>query len=184
MPRVHFVNEHRTIEAPPGARLADVAREAGIALNVTRVGRRGCGGLGLCSACMCWVAEREPGTAGPRTVAERLRGLRGERRLGCKVRVGGDLRVTTMAAASERAGRLRPVERPPSPASDPAAARKPDDAAPTALHIHGHPSAVAQAAPRAAAEPASQGSIQNEPSATNAPSAPNAPNAPSAPHET
>jgi ferredoxin len=143
VPKVVFVNEHRIVEAAAGSRVRDVAREAGVAIDAKRFrGVVSCGGLGVCRACLCWVEESAPGAAGPRSLIERLRGLRGWRRLGCRAKVLGDLKVYSVPAAANRVGQPRLIAPPPSPVRDPAAPRKPDDAASTAAHIHGHPSAV------------------------------------------
>jgi ferredoxin len=148
MPKVVFVNEHRIVEAAAGSRVRDVAREADVALDVARFrGGVSCGGLGLCRACLCWVEESAPGAAGPRTWIERLRGLRGWRRLACRARVLGDLKVYSIPAAADRVGRPRVIASVPSPVADLTAPRKPDDAASTAAHVHGHPSAVGRGAP-------------------------------------
>jgi hypothetical protein len=97
------------------------------------------------------VEEGAPGAAGPRNWIERLRGLRGWRRLACRARVMGDLKVYSIPAAANRVGGARVIASVPSPVNDPSAPRKPDDAASTAAHVHGHPSAVGRGA---APEPA------------------------------
>jgi uncharacterized 2Fe-2S/4Fe-4S cluster protein (DUF4445 family) len=143
VPKVTFVNEHRIVEAEAGATVRDVAREAGVAIDVARFrGGLSCGGVGVCRACLCWVEESAPGAAGPRGWIERLRGLRGWRRLACRAKVLGDLKVYSLPAAANRVGTTRPIGPVPSPVLDPSAPRKPDDAASTAAHVHGHPSAV------------------------------------------
>jgi hypothetical protein len=127
VPRVVFVNEHRVVDAELGKSVRDVAREAGVAL-----GRAG----------LVWVEEGAPGAAGPRAWMERVRGLRGWRRLASRARVLGDLKVYSSPAGASRVGRARVIAGVPSPVIDPTAPRKPDDAASTAAHVHGHPSAV------------------------------------------
>jgi ferredoxin len=149
VPKVVFVNEHRIVEAAAGSRVSDVAREAGVALDVARFqGALSCGGYGVCKACLCWVEESAPGAAGPRSWVERLRGLRGWRRLACRARVVGDLKVYSIPAAANRVGQERTIAAVPSPVADPSAPRKPDDAASTAAHVHGHPSAVGRGSPQ------------------------------------
>src|SRR5215472_3325241 len=144
MPKVTFVNEARVVEAEPGANIRDVALECGIAVNNSEDFHGfNCGGHGLCTTCLCWVEESEPGAAGPRTLMERLRALRGWRRLACRTNLQGDVRVFTMPGQHERSRKQRPVSPPPRPTDDPTAGRKPVDAAPTAAFIHGHPSMVA-----------------------------------------
>lgn len=143
MPRVVFVNEHRVVDAELGKSVRDVARDAGVAIDVSRFrGALSCGGHGVCRACLVWVEEVTPGAAGPRSLVERLRGLRGWRRLACRARVLGDLKVYSIPAAATRVGKPRTIASVPSPVLDPSARRKPDDAASTAVHVHGHPSAV------------------------------------------
>ena len=155
MPRVVFVNEHRVVEAAAGSRVRDVARAAGVALDVNRFqGGISCGGHGICRACLCWVEESAPGAAGPRTWIERLRGLTGWRRLGCRAKVIADLKVYSVPAAANRVGQARVIAPPPSPVADPGAPRKPDDAASTAAHVHGHPAAVGRGLARAEVPPA------------------------------
>ena len=143
MPKIAFVNEHRVIEVESGRSVRDVAREANIALDVNRFhGVWSCGGRGLCSACTCWIDESTAGAAGPRSIVEKLRGLKGWRRLACRTRVTGDIKVFTMPAAGNRVGVARPIDPSPSPVVDPSAPRKKPDAAATAEFIHGHPLSV------------------------------------------
>jgi uncharacterized 2Fe-2S/4Fe-4S cluster protein (DUF4445 family) len=150
VPKVVFVNEHRVVEAPAGKTVWEVAREAGVSLDVHRFqGAFSCGGRGLCRACLCWVEEATPGAAGDRSLVERLRGLRGWRRLACRARVQGDLKVYSIPAASDRVNVTRTIAEPPSPVADPGAPRKPADAASTAEHLYGHPSAVGRGEDRA-----------------------------------
>ncbi|HEY2513720.1 MAG TPA: 2Fe-2S iron-sulfur cluster binding domain-containing protein [Polyangiaceae bacterium] len=163
MPKVVFVNEHRVVDVPAGRSVWDAAREAGVTLDVHRFqGGYSCGGHGVCRACLCWVEEGEAGAAGPRSWLERLRGLRGWRRLACRARVNGPLKVYSVPAAAERVNVARPIAPPPSPVADPSAPRKPEDAASTAAHLYGHPAAVGRG---------------GEPSAPVPPAAPSHPNA-------
>ena len=74
---------------------------------------------------------------------ERLRALTGWKRLACRTRLEGDVKVFTMPGAHERTRRQRPVSPPPRPTDDPTAARKPDDASSGAAFLYGHPAAVA-----------------------------------------
>lgn len=143
MPKVVFVNEHRVVDVPAGRSVWEAAREAGVAIDVHRFqGGFSCGGHGVCRACLCWVEEGEPGAAGPRSLMERMRGLRGWRRLACRAQVNGPLKVYSVPAAAERVNVPRSIAPPPSPVADPSAPRKPADAASTAEHLYGHPSAV------------------------------------------
>jgi ferredoxin len=144
MPKVTFVNENRIVDAGEGDNVRDVALQSGIDINNTEEFRGvNCGGHGLCSSCLCWVEESVPGAAGPRTFMERLRALRGWRRLACRTRLVGDVKVFTMPGQHDRARKQRPVSPPPRPTEDPAAARKPIDAVGTSEFPKGHPSEIA-----------------------------------------
>ncbi len=143
MPKITFVNEHRIVEAEKGRSVREVAQECGINLNVSPFIGVDCGGNGLCTTCMCWVDESAPGAAGPKSFMERLRALRGWRRLACCTSIQGDLRVFSFAGGDERTRRQRPISPPPSPATDPAAARKPLEPSSSAAFPYGHPSMVA-----------------------------------------
>ena len=157
MPRITFVNEHLTVDAEPGSSVASLARREGVALDVNRFrGTFNCGGRGVCSACLCWVEESTPGAAGPRSLLEKLRGLGGWRRLACRTRLTGDVRVFTLPAAGNRVGVPRAIAPAPTPTTDPSAARKANDAASTAEHIHGHPSMVGRGLPAGAPEVAKE----------------------------
>ncbi len=150
MSKVTFVNEHRVVDAAPGASVRAAAKEAGVALDVARFqGALSCGGLGICRACRCWGEESAPGAGGPRTWVERLRGLNGWRRLACRTRVTADVKVYSIPAAANRVAQPRSIAAVPSPVHDPSAPRKPNDAASTAAHVHGHPSAVGRGGPSA-----------------------------------
>ncbi len=153
MPTITFVNEHRSVEVPSGESVYAAARASGVALDVSRFrGTFECGGRGLCRACVCWVEESAPGVAGARSFLEKLRGLVGWRRLACRTRLTGDVRVFTMPAAGNRVGVARPIAAAPTPTTDASAPRKPIDAASTAEHVHGHPSMIGRgAAPEPAA---------------------------------
>jgi len=142
MPKVLFVNEHRSVEVTSGKNLKTLALELGI--NPHREFFKGvnCGHLGICGVCQVWVAESLPGATNPRNLRERLAGTRGQRRLACQVDILGDVQVTTMGGGEDRLRSPRPIAPPPRPTVDPTAKRKPIDAAPTAQFIFGHPAAV------------------------------------------
>ncbi len=125
MPKVTFVNEHRVVEVDAGRTVHEVAREAGIVL-----GRQ------------CFLEPSAPDAVTARTWIESLRGARGTRRLPSLARVLGDVKVYSMPAASSRVRVDRAIDAPPMPTIDPGAARKPDDAASTAAHVYGHPTAI------------------------------------------
>jgi ferredoxin len=152
MPKVTFVNEARIVEVDKGRNIRDVALECGIDVNNAEdfLGVN-CRGRGFCTSCLCWVEESTPGAAGPRSFMERLRALTGWKRLACRTRLDGDVKVFTMPGAHDRARRQRPVSPPPRPTVDPTAARKPIDAASTTAFPYGHPSAVASGTRKPAA---------------------------------
>jgi hypothetical protein len=135
MPKVTFVNEHRTVETSPGRLLSDIAAELGIA--VCREAFRGTG-IGDYT---CWV-KGEPGATSPPTFLEKLLGARGQRRLANRTRVLGDVQVWTQAGPGNRLRAPRPIAPPPSPATDPEAPRKPIDASGSAAFPYGDPRAV------------------------------------------
>jgi ferredoxin len=144
MPKVTFVNEARVVEAEVGSNVRDVALSCGIDVNNSEEFLSvNCGGRGLCSSCVCWVEESAPGAAGPRTFMERLRALRGWRRLACRTHLEGDVKVFTHPGQHERTRKQRPISPPPRPTVDPSAARKPLDASSSTAYPYGHPSAVA-----------------------------------------
>ncbi|WP_437913872.1 hypothetical protein WME73_46900 [Sorangium sp. So ce302] len=135
MPKVTFVNEHRTVEAAPGRLLSEIAAELGIA--VCREAFRGTG-IGDYT---CWV-KGEPGATSPPTFVEKLLGARGQRRMANRTRVLGDVQVWTQAGPGNRLRAPRPIAPPPSPATDPEAPRKPIDASGSAAFPYGDPRAV------------------------------------------
>jgi ferredoxin len=143
MPKITFVNEHRIVEVDKGRSVRDVALECGIDLNVSPFYGVSCGGNGMCTTCMCWVEESAPGAAGPKSFMERLRALRGWRRLACCTKVDADLKVWSFPGGDERTRKQRPVSPPPSPVKDPTAARKPLDPSSSTAFPYGHPSMVA-----------------------------------------
>jgi ferredoxin len=142
MPKITFVNEHRIVEVDKGRSVRDVALELGIDLNVSPFYGVSCGGNGLCATCMCWVDESAPGAAGPKSFMERLRAVRGWRRLACCTKIEGDLKVWSFPGGDERTRKQRPVSPPPSPVKDPTAARAPISPASSTAFPYGHPSAV------------------------------------------
>lgn len=144
MPKVTFVNEARVVEVDKGSSVRDVALECGIAINNSEdfLGVN-CGGRGLCTTCLCWVEESAPGAAGPLTFMEKLRALRGWRRLACRTRVEGDVKVFTLPGGADRARQQRPVSPPPRPTVDPSARRGNVSAASSAQFPLGHPKEVA-----------------------------------------
>lgn len=135
MPKVTFVNEHRTVEVEPGRLISDVANELGIA-----VCRESFAGTGIGDYTV-WV-KGDPGSVSPLTFREKLFGVRGWRRYANRARILGDLEVWTQQGLGDRLRNPRPVTAPPSPATDPTAKRKPIDAAGTAAFPFGDPREV------------------------------------------
>jgi ferredoxin len=143
MPKVTFVNEHRVVDVEAGRNVREIARECGIDLDVEGFAALNCSGHGLCTTCLCWIDESAPGAAGPRSFMERMRALRGWRRLACCTKIAGDVKVFSMPGGDERVKKQRPVSPPPNPVKDPSATRKPIDASSTTAFPYGHPSSVA-----------------------------------------
>jgi hypothetical protein len=135
MPKVTFVNEHRTVEVAAGRKISDIAAELGIA--VCREAFRGTG-IGDWSV---YVKAAE-GALSPPTLLEKLDRVKGMRRLANRTRVLGDAEIWTAGGLPDRLRSPRPVAPPPNATLDPSAPRKPIDAAGTAAFPYGHPSAV------------------------------------------
>lgn len=135
MPKVTFVNEHRTVEVAPGRKISDIAAELGIA--VCREAFRG-SGIGDWSV----YVKCADGALTPPTLVEKLDGVKGWRRLANRTKVLGDVEIWTAGGLPDRLRSPRPVAPPPNPSKDPEARRKPVDAAATAAFPYGHPSAV------------------------------------------
>lgn len=137
MPKVTFVNEHRTVEVAAGRKISDVAAELGIA--VCREAFRGTG-IGDWTV----YVKGADGALTPPTTLEKLFGIKGWRRLANRTKILGDVEVWTAGGLPDRLRSPRPVSPPPNPSKDPAAPRKPIDAAGTAAFPLGHPQAVGQ----------------------------------------
>lgn len=135
MPKVTFINEHRTVEVASGRKLSEIAAELGI--SICRESFRG-SGIGDWSV---YVKGAESALTPP-TFFEKLMGVKGWRRLANRARVIGDVEVWTAGGLPDRLRAPRPVSPPPNPSKDPSANRKPLDAAGTAAFPYGHPQAV------------------------------------------
>jgi hypothetical protein len=135
MPKVTFVNEHRTVEVPQGRKLSDIAAELGIA-----VCREPFHGLAVGNWTV-WIKGAD-GAVSPPTFVEKLLGAKGWRRLANRAQILGDVEVWTQGGLPDRLRSPRPIAPPPSPATDPTAPRKVIDAAGTAAFPYGHPQAV------------------------------------------
>jgi ferredoxin len=104
MPRVHFLNEVVTIDAPAGRTIYELAEQAEVNLFKGSLRPLLCRGQGRClgSGCKVWVTAREPNAISPMTSwKEKVRGLNGALRLACMVTVEGDCEVRTQPGALE-----------------------------------------------------------------------------------
>lgn len=135
MPKVTFVNEHRTVNVEPGRLISDIASELGIAVCREEFATTGIGNYTV------WV-KGEAGSLSPLTFGEKFGGAKGMKRFANKARVLGDVQVWTQQGMGDRLRAPRPVSAAPRPSEDPEAPRKPIDAAGTAAFRYGHPQAV------------------------------------------
>ncbi len=135
MPRVTFVNEHRTVEIEKGTLISEAAAELGIA-----VCRESFAGTGIGDYTV-WV-KGAPECLSPVGFLERLGGARGQKRLANRARVLADCEVTTQGGLANRLRSPRPVTTPDRPSQDPSARKREHDASGTAAFPYGHPSAV------------------------------------------
>jgi ferredoxin len=107
LPKVEFEREGVVVQAQPGQKLLEVAREAGI--DVFRGMWTGfhCNRLGgWCNRCKVWLRPSTPSAVNPPTSAERfplrLNGrVKGSQRLACQVQVSGDVVVHTRVGGPE-----------------------------------------------------------------------------------
>ena len=139
MPKVTFINEHRTVEVASGRKISDIAAELGIV--VCREAFRG-SGLGDWTV----YVKCAEGALTPPTFMEKLLGIRGWSRLANRTKVLGDCEIWTAGGLPDRLRAPRPIAPPPNPSKDPEAKRKPIDASATAAFPYGHPSAVGKGA--------------------------------------
>lgn len=139
MPKVTFINEHRTVEVASGRKISDIAAELGIV--VCREAFRG-SGLGDWTV----YVKCADGALTPPTFMEKLLGIRGWSRLANRTKVLGDCEIWTAGGLPDRLRAPRPIAPVPNPSKDPEAKRKPLDAAATAAFPYGHPSAVGKGA--------------------------------------
>lgn len=135
MPKVTFVNEHRTVVVEPGRKVSDIAAELGI--SVCREAFRG-SGIGD------WTVyiKAEGGALSPPTFLEKLFGIGGWRRLANRTKILGDVQVWTQGGLPDRLRSPRPVSPVPNPTKDPTAPRLGVSAAGTAAFPLGHPAEV------------------------------------------
>lgn len=135
MPKVTFVNEHRTVEVESGRKIGDVAAELGIA-----VCREEFVGTGIGNTTV-WVKGAD-GCVSPPTFFEKLFGVGGWRRRARTTKILGDVEVFTQAGLGDRLRSPRPLAPKPNPSKDPEAKRKPIDASGSAAFPYGDPRAV------------------------------------------
>jgi hypothetical protein len=134
MPKVTFVNEHRTVEVAAGRKISDVAAELGIAVCREEFVGSGIGNYTV------WV-EGPAGCLSPPGFWEK-RSIRGTRRLANKAKILGDVQVWTQAGLRDRLRAPRPLDACPTPKTDPEARRLGVSSAGTAAFPGGHPQAV------------------------------------------
>ena len=135
MPKVTFVNEHRSVEVASGRKISDIAAELGIVVCAEAFRGTGIGDWTV-------YVKGADNALTPPTLFEKLWGVKGWRRLANRAKVLGDVEVWTLGGLPDRLRAPRPISAPPNPSKDPEAKRKPIDAAATAAFPHGHPHAV------------------------------------------
>lgn len=135
MPKVTFVNEHRTVEVDAGRKISDVAAELGIAVCREEFAGSGIGNYTV------WIKGPDGCVSAP-GFWEKLRGIGGWRRLADKTKILGDVEIYTQAGLHDRLRAPRPVTAPPTPKTDPEARRLGVSAAGTAAFPYGNPLAV------------------------------------------
>ena len=141
MPKVTFVNEHRTVEVAAGRKISDVAAELGIAVCREEFVGSGIGNYTV------WVKGPD-GCLSPPGFWEK-RAISGTRRLANKAKVLGDVEVWTQAGLRDRLRAPRPSTRPhpPRPIRRPAASASAPPAPPPSRAATPRPSARASARP-------------------------------------
>jgi len=156
MPKVTFINEHRTVDVEAGRTIAAIATELGIATCREEFAGTGFGNHTV------WVKGAD-GALSPPGFLEKLFGARGMKRLANRAKILGDVEVWTQAAVGDRLRAPRPISPNPNPLKDPTAPRKPIDASGSAAFPYGDPRAVgkgtreAVARSTAKAKPAGKG---------------------------
>jgi hypothetical protein len=134
VPRVTFVNEHRTVEVAQGRLISEAAAELGI-----KVCREAFIGTGIGDYTV-WV-KCEPGSLSEPGFLEKLFGIRGTKRYANRARILGDVQVWTQPGVDDRLRSPRPIAPAPRPTEDPND-RLPVDASGTAAFPYGNPQAV------------------------------------------
>ncbi len=160
MPKVHFVNEHRSVDVTAGRKLSDIAKELGI-----EVCRMTLAGTAIGDHTV-WV-RGQPGSVSPPTLWERLMGCKGSRRLANRTKVNGDVSVWTQQGIGSRVGGQRDLLPNPQPLTDESAPRHVRDAAGTAHCPYGHPREVGKGTrdPAPYVPPVKKGAAAKKPAA-------------------
>ncbi|MFO0759511.1 MAG: hypothetical protein U0359_23670 [Byssovorax sp.] len=135
MPKVTFVNEHRTVEVEAGRKVSDIAAELGIAVCREHFVGTGFGDYTV------WIRGAE-GAVSPPGFLERLAGARGLRRQANRAKILGDVEIVTQPGITDRLRAPRPLAPVPTPKTDKDAKRLGVSAAGTAAFPYGHPQAV------------------------------------------
>jgi hypothetical protein len=135
MPKVTFVNEHRTVEVAKGRLISDIATELGIATC-----RAAFAGTQIGSHTV-WVKGAVDAVSPPGFFERWFSGNKGWRRQANRARILGDVEIWTQSTAN-RLRSPRPVSPPPRPATDESAPRLPIDASGSAAFPYGNPLAV------------------------------------------
>jgi hypothetical protein len=136
MPKVTFVNEDRTVDVAAGRKVSDVAAELGIA-----VCREQFGGTTFLGNYTIWVKGPDGCVSAP-DFWEKLQGVRGWRRLANRTKILADVQIFTQPGIRDRLRSPRPITPPPTPRTDPDAARLGVSDAGSAAFPYGNPLAV------------------------------------------
>ena len=137
MPKVTFVNEHRTVDCQPGQLISKIASELGIS-----VCREAFIGTGIGDYTV-WV-QGEPGSVSAPGFIEKLFGIRGWKRYANRTRVLGDIKVWTQAGPDDRLRSPRPIAPSPRPSEDAEAKRLGVSSAGSAAFPYGNPKVIGQ----------------------------------------
>ena len=136
MPKVTFVNEHRTVQAASGQLISTLAAELGITVcRATFTGTR----IGDYTV---WVKGEAGSVSKPGFWEKLTGGAKGWRRQANRTRILGDVQIWTQAGPDDRLRAPRPVMAPPRPSEDPTAPRLGVSSAGTAAFPYGNPLAV------------------------------------------
>ena len=89
MPKVtfHYSGQIKTVEAESGAKILQIALDAGIPME------HACGGNGFCTTCLCKVKEGMENLSGRNDREENMGITEDPERLSCQSEVRGDVTV-------------------------------------------------------------------------------------------